>query len=162
MTLATNRWHVLDPSRGPKREAALEFFVKLLDANIPRICIENPIGVTSTRVCKPTQIIQPYQFGHEDRKPTCLWLKGLAPLLPTKIVKPKIFVYASGRSMSLHHARSPSKDRWKFRSRTYQGIADAMAYQWSNQYVLVQDIWYNQDFRGRLTDDAGSPLTKLA
>lgn len=90
---------------------------------IPKICIENPIGVLSTRskLGKPTQIVQPWQFGHGETKATCLWLKGLPKLVPTNIV--------DGREPRVHHA-SPGPDRWKERSRTLQGIADAMANQW--------------------------------
>ena len=100
---------------------ALGFFMALLEAPIKRIAIENPIGIASTRIRKPDQIIQPWQFGHGETKATCLWLKNLPPLKPTKIV--------AGREARVHRM-PPSKDRWKERSRTYQGIADAMAEQW--------------------------------
>ncbi len=83
--------------------------------------IENPVGVMSTKYRKPDQIIQPWQFGHGETKATCLWLNGLPPLKPTNIVE--------GREPKCHFM-PPSKDRWKERSRTYQGIADAMAEQW--------------------------------
>ena len=101
---------------------AIEFFAALaLCADIPKICVENPIGIISTIWRKPDQIIQPWQFGHGEIKATCFWLKGLPPLKPTKIVE--------GRVARVH--REPdSKDRWKKRSRTLQGIADAMASQW--------------------------------
>lgn len=100
---------------------ALEFVQKLLDAPIPRIALENPISIISTKIRKPDQIIQPWQFGHGETKATCLWLKNLPKLVPTNIV--------SGRENKVHRM-SPSKDRWKLRSMTYQGIADAMAEQW--------------------------------
>lgn len=100
---------------------ALEFVRLLLDAPIPRIALENPISVISSKICKPTQIIQPWQFGHPETKATCLWLKGLPPLVPTNIVE--------GREARVHRL-PPSPDRWKERSRTLQGIADAMAEQW--------------------------------
>lgn len=100
---------------------ALEFVRKLLDAPIPRIALENPVGVISTRIRKPTQTIQPWQFGHGEVKRTCLWLKGLPPLVPTNIVE--------GREPRVHRM-APSPDRWKERSRTYSGIAEAMAAQW--------------------------------
>jgi site-specific DNA-cytosine methylase len=97
-------------------------FVKWLDsASIPLIAIENPIGVLSTQFRRPDQIIQPWQFGHGETKATCLWLKGLPKLGPTKIVE--------GRVPRVHYA-SPGPDRWKERSRTLPGIAEAMAEQW--------------------------------
>ena len=102
---------------------ALRFVKRLMDAPVPRICIENPISVISTYIRKPDQIIQPWQFGHGETKATCLWLKNLPKLVPTKIVE--------GREPRVHHA-SPGPDRWKERSRTLQGIADAMADQWGS------------------------------
>ena len=101
--------------------AALEFVKKLLDAKIPRICLENPVSIISTRIRKPDQIIQPWQFGHGETKATCLWLKNLPLLKPTKIVEGR-----EGKVWKM----PPGKDRWKKRSRTYQGIAAAMAEQW--------------------------------
>lgn len=101
---------------------ALEFVRRLLDAPIPRIALENPISIISSRIRKPDQIIQPWQHGHGEVKATCLWLKNLPKLIPTKIV--------DGRQPRVHYA-SPGPDRWKERSRTLQGIADAMAEQWS-------------------------------
>lgn len=100
---------------------ALEFVRLLMDADVPRIAIENPVSIISSRIRKPDQIIQPWQFGHGETKATCLWLKGLPPLVPTDVV--------SGREPRVHHA-SPGPDRWKLRSRTFLGIADAMAMQW--------------------------------
>jgi site-specific DNA-cytosine methylase len=100
---------------------ALEFVRALMAAPIPRICIENPVSKISTAIRKPDQIIQPWQFGHGETKATCLWLKGLPPLQPTDIV--------SGREARIHRM-SPGVDRWKERSRTYAGIAQAMAQQW--------------------------------
>ena len=100
---------------------ALEFVRRLLDAPIDKIALENPISIISSRIRKPTQIIQPWQFGHGETKATCLWLKNLPPLTPTKIV--------DGREARVHKM-APGPDRWKERSRTYQGIADAMAEQW--------------------------------
>jgi site-specific DNA-cytosine methylase len=102
---------------------ALEFVQRLLDAPIERIALENPISIISSRIRKPTQIIQPWQFGHGETKATCLWLKNLPPLVPTKIV--------DGREARVHKM-APGPDRWKERSRTYQGIADAMAEQWGD------------------------------
>lgn len=100
---------------------ALAFVQTLMDAPIPMIAIENPISVISSRIRKPDQIIQPWQFGHGETKATCLWLKGLPKLTPTNIVE--------GREARVHKM-PPSPDRWKERSRTYQGVADAMAAQW--------------------------------
>ena len=107
--------------RQQEQRDALYFVALLMHMDIPRIAIENPIGVISTRIRKPDQIIQPYQFGHGETKATCLWLKNLPLLQPTDIVE--------GRTPRVHHA-SPGPDRWKERSRTLQGIADAMAEQW--------------------------------
>lgn len=100
---------------------ALEFVRLLLTAPIPKIALENPISIISTRIRKPDQIVQPWMFGHGETKATCLWLKGLPLLTPTKIV--------SGRTPRVHYA-SPGPDRWKERSRTLPGIALAMASQW--------------------------------
>jgi len=100
---------------------ALEFVQKLLEAPIDRIALENPISIISSHIRKPDQIIQPWQFGHGETKATCLWLKNLPLLLPTNIV--------DGRENRVHRL-PPSKDRWKLRSETYQGIANAMAEQW--------------------------------
>jgi site-specific DNA-cytosine methylase len=100
---------------------ALEFVKTLMNAPIPRIAIENPISIISSRIRKPDQIIQPWQFGHGETKATCLWLKGLPKLVSTNIVE--------GREPRVH-MMPPSLDRWKERSRTYTGIAEAMAQQW--------------------------------
>ncbi len=109
------------PAKRQEQEAALDFVRHLMAAEIPRIAIENPIGAISTRIRKPTQIVHPWQFGHGESKATCLWLKGLPPLQPTRVVE--------GRTARVHMT-GETKDRWKRRSRTYQGIADAMAEQW--------------------------------
>ena len=114
-------------------EYALDFVRLLLAAPVPRIALENPVSVISTRVRKPDQIIQPWQYGHDASKTTCLWLKGLPALRPTQIVKPRI---VDGRKRwgnqtdSGQNRLSPSPDRWKRRSATYAGIAAAMAAQW--------------------------------
>jgi hypothetical protein len=104
-----------------EQASALAFVRVLLDAPIPKIALENPISVISSRIRKPDQIIQPWQFGHGETKATCLWLKGLPPLKPTNVV--------SGRVARVHR-EPPSPDRWKKRSITYKGIAAAMAEQW--------------------------------
>ena len=101
---------------------AIEFFMKFANADCPKIAIENPIGIMSTHWRKPDQIIQPWQFGHGETKATCLWLKGLPKLEPTNIV--------SGREQRIWKM-PPGKDRAKMRSKTFPGIAKAMAEQWA-------------------------------
>ena len=113
-------------NRMHEQEQALEFVRALLEAPIPHIALENPISVISTHIRKPDQIIQPWQFGHGETKATCLWLKNLPLLLPTKIVE--------GRISRIHYEQ-PGPNRWENRSRTYQGIADAMAAQFT-EYML--------------------------
>lgn len=103
---------------------ALRFVRVLLDAPIPCIALENPVSIISSKVRKPDQIIHPWQFGHGETKATCLWLKGLPPLTPTNIVE--------GREAKVHRM-PPSPERWRERSRTYKGIAAAMAEQWGSQ-----------------------------
>lgn len=112
-----------------EQKQAMAFFMALANAPIPRIAIENPIGIMSSRYRRPDQIIQPWQFGHGETKATCLWLKNLPLLRPTKIVE--------GREAKVHR-EPPGPNRWKNRSRTYQGIADAMAAQWGN--IEVRDV----------------------
>ncbi len=107
--------------KGVEQHNALSFVQSLMDAPIDKICIENPISIISTKIRKPNQIIQPWMFGHGETKATCLWLKGLSKLKPTDIV--------DGREARIHKM-PPSKDRAKLRSRTYPGIAQAMAEQW--------------------------------
>ena len=106
------------------QQEALDFVRLLLEADIPKIALENPISIISSKIRKPDQIIQPWQFGHGETKATCLWLKGLPKLVPTNIVE--------GREQRIHKM-PPSPTRWKERSRTYQGIADAMAQQWGGE-----------------------------
>jgi len=116
---------------------ALDFVQRLLDAPIPRIALENPVSIISSRIRKPDQIIQPWMFGHEATKTTCLWLKGLSHLTPTNIVgKGARHVTKSGKSLPKWYNLPPSADRWKIRSATFQGIADAMAAQWSSEQCL--------------------------
>lgn len=102
---------------------ALEFVRSLLDAPIPRIALENPVSIISSRIRKPDQTIQPWQFGHGEVKRTCLWLKNLPPLTPTNVVE--------GREARVHRM-PPGPDRWRERSRTFTGIAAAMADQWGS------------------------------
>ena len=121
-------------------EDALAFVQRLMDAPIERIAVENPISVISSRIRKPDQIISPYQFGHDASKKTCLWLKNLPLLTATQMVEPRIVITPSGKPAKRwgnqcdnygQDKLPPSADRWKLRSATYQGIADAMAAQWS-------------------------------
>ena len=113
---------------------ALDFIRLLMAAPIPKIALENPVGVISTKIRKPDKIIQPYWFGDEAQKQTCLWLKNLPPLLPTKMVgKGAMWVNKNNgkkRGAAWTMMLPPSPDRWKIRSRTFQGIARAMADQW--------------------------------
>ena len=144
----------------PEQVQALQFVRDLMNADIPRIAIENPVSIISSRIRKPDQIIQPWMFGHGETKTTCLWLKGLPKLEPTDIVVPEWAVRADGsihmsakgkRDSPTHfltgrttrvlsgpqleqwnriHKEPPSPERWRNRSRTYKGIAEAMAEQW--------------------------------
>ena len=126
------RPHPKHPNRRQLQEEALDFIRLLLNVPIDKIALENPVSAISTKIKKPNQIIQPYQFGHDVSKKTCLWLKNLPNLIPTKIVKPDI-IEKDGYKMSRHHwetFRLPSKIRGKVRSRFYEGIAEAMANQW--------------------------------
>ena len=113
-----------------RQQSAVEFFMRLAAADIPRIAIENPISIMSRVYRKPDQIIQPWQFGHGETKATCLWLKGLPLLTPTNIVP--------GRDQRIHNM-PPSPDRWRERSRTFTGIAEAMAEQWSEHSLRAHD-----------------------
>lgn len=110
-----------------EQEEALAFVQLLMDAPIPKICIENPISIISTRIRKPDQIIQPWMFGHQETKSTCLWLKNLPKLIPTEVMD----IRNRNLTPSGQNRLGPSPDRWKLRSKTYTGIADAMAAQWS-------------------------------
>ena len=118
LAVSGSRWF---KDKVKEQAEALNFVRLLMDAPIPCIAIENPISIISSRIRKPDQIIQPWQFGHGETKATCLWLKNLPKLTPTNIVK--------GREARVHRM-PPGPDRWKERSRTYQGIAEAMASQW--------------------------------
>ncbi len=116
-------------------EDALEFAWQFFKAPVKYICIENPVSVISTRIRKPDQIIQPWQFGHDASKKTCLWLKNLPLLAPTSLIEPRIVDGKrrwSNQTDSGQNRLGPSPERWKLRSETYQGIADAMAEQWNH------------------------------
>jgi len=138
LTCAGNKWYrpeYIDrfPTRILDLEKAVEFFMLFVNAPCGKIAVENPIGRISTRYRKPDQIIQPYQFGHKDRKPTCLWLKNLPKLVSTNVVEPDIKLNRNGKTASKHHDEAlhlSPEERWKARSRTYRGVAVAMAEQW--------------------------------
>jgi len=123
-------WNKRRPERALLTEEALEFVGLLLNASIPRIALENPVGCISSRIRKPDQIIQPWQFGHDASKATCLWLKGLPLLQPTHVLPGGRAARRANQTASGQNKLSPSKDRWKLRSLTYPGIAEAMATQW--------------------------------
>lgn len=125
-------WNKRRPERQKQTDDAIEFVKLLMNAPIEKIAIENPIGCLSTVIRKPEQIIQPWQFGHPESKSTCLWLKNLPLLKPTNILEKPESGRWENQTASGQNKLAPSPDRWKERSRTYQGIADAMAFQWGN------------------------------
>lgn len=116
-----------------RQAASLAFVRALMDAPIPRICIENPVSVISTHIRKADQVVQPWMFGHMEQKATCLWLKGLPPLRPTAMVYSEMMLLPKRERERLHYL-PPSPTRWKERSKTFQGIADAMADQWDGTW----------------------------
>lgn len=115
-----------------RQQAALDFVQKLMDAPIEKIVIENPVSIISTRIRKPDQIIQPYEYGNPSKKTTCLWLKNLPKLIPTDIVEPNMKTYKDGSTFSADYGWSSNHKR----NKTYQGIADAMADQWGKENKL--------------------------
>lgn len=142
LTVAANRYYNIErygekaKLRYEERKKAIDFFMKFINADCPRIAVENPIGVMSKAYKKPTQIIQPFEYGHTERKATCLWLKGLQPLKPTNIVEPDIIRHKSGKTDSRLHFETlklPKEERAKIRSKTFEGIAKAMAEQWAGR-----------------------------
>lgn len=144
LTVSGNRWFNVDKygdkarERIRPREDAYDFFMKFVNAKCARIAIENPIGYMNTHYRKPDQIIQPYQFGDPERKTTCLWLKNLPKLVPTNIVNPNITDSTTGHSgysswhMDMQYIGKSKKERSKMRSKTFPGIAKAIAEQWGN------------------------------
>lgn len=138
LTVTGNRWFNVEKygekalERIRLREEAKEFFMAFANAPCDKIAIENPVGVMNTGYRKPNQIIQPYQFGDPFEKRTCLWLKGLPNLVPTNVVEPPARQQLkSGKSMPEWYSNAPKKDRARIRSKTFPGIAKAMAEQWA-------------------------------
>lgn len=136
------RPHPKFPDRLQKRKEAVKFFVKLArQKHILHIALENPVGVISTHWRKPNQIIQPYQFGHPEPKKTCLWLKNLPKLIPTKVVEPEYHITKSGKRLPKWYAYADQskgqEHRAEIRSVTFSGIAEAIAKQWS-EYIIKQ------------------------
>lgn len=134
LTVTANRSFLNNPDRWKKRLEAMLFVHALMNADIDKICIENPVGVISTHIRKPDQYIQPYEFGHTDSKKTGLWLKNLPLLKPTKVVTPEYVLDHQGERYSKTHWHCSSTNNKKnamIRSKTYQGVADAMSDQWS-------------------------------
>lgn len=113
-----------------RQQESIDFFMLFANMQVPRFCIENPVGIMSSHYRKPDQIIQPWQFGHPESKATCLWLKGLPKLVPTNVLEKPACGYWENQTPSGQNRLAPSKDRAKIRARTYAGIAAAMAAQW--------------------------------
>ena len=140
LTVTGNRWFNVDKygekavQREREREEAIRFFMKFVNADCDKIAIENPIGCLSSRYRKPDQIVQPYFFGDRARKSTCLWLKGLKPLKKTNVVEPVIVRYKNGKGTDnpwhMETINLSPSERAKARSKTFPGIAKAMAEQW--------------------------------
>lgn len=126
-------WLFRDETRWDKLDDAAAFFNMFLDLKVPRLCVENPImhkyAVERIGGRKQSQVVQPWMFGHKEQKATCLWLRGLPKLEPTNNVKEEMMKLAPAERQRLHWL-PPSKDRWRIRSTTYSGIAEAMAEQW--------------------------------
>jgi hypothetical protein len=123
--------HFAEKIADGRQADALDFVRKLMACNIPKWALENPVSIISSHIRKPDQVIQPWQFGHGETKATCLWLHNLRPLIPTHVDGGDLFTPAAPVEREQRvHKMAPSPNRWKERSRTYQGIADAMAAQW--------------------------------
>ena len=141
LTVTGNKWMKPEfrdrfPDRPQQREDAIEFFIKLYNAPIDKIAIENPVGIMSTRFKKPAQYVHPYFFGDPHSKKTGFWLKGLEKLVKTNVVEPEMYTYKDGRKDPMWHIESmklPAKERTKARSKTFPGIAQAMANQWAGK-----------------------------
>lgn len=125
-------WNRRRPERAAQTEAALDFVRALLAAAVPRIALENPIGCISTRIRRPDDITHPWEFGEDASKATCWWLVGLPPLVRTNVLPGGRKARRANQTPSGQNRLGPSPDRWKLRSATYQGVADAMAEQWGS------------------------------
>ena len=169
-------WNGRTPGRAEKTEQAIDFVRRLMSAKIKRKAIENPISCISSMIRKPDQIIQPYNFGEDASKSTCLWLEGLPLLKNTEFFDPRYACCGTSFSFDLgkygcpnccgqnvakarwgnqtdsgQNKLAPSKDRWKLRSTTFQGIANAMADQWGSENVIVKKDNFTMDLFGKLT-----------
>lgn len=139
LTVTGNKWFKPEykdrfPMREKDREEAIAFFFEFVNADCDKIAIENPVGIMSTIYRRPDQYVEPFEYGHNVKKKTCLWLKGLNPLTPTEIVEPEIVTFRSGKRMSKWYCDASSlkpEERAKVRSKTFSGIAKAMAEQWT-------------------------------
>ncbi len=150
LTVTGNRWFNVERygekaiQRAKDREEAVEFFMVFANADCDHICIENPVGIMSTRWRKADQIIQPWMFGDAAEKKTCLWLKGLSPLIPTNVVTPpKRKEFKSGNTMPAWYADAwhlPKEERSRLRSKTFPGIAEAIADQFTKQITKQNDL----------------------
>lgn len=140
LTTTGNKWMKPEfkerfPEREQQRKDAIKFFIDLYNVDIPRIAIENPVGVMSSEFRKPDQYVHPYYFGDPHSKKTGLWLKNLPLLVPTNIVEPQFYIYKNGGKDPIWHVETmklPPDERSRVRSKTFQGLADAMANQWGN------------------------------
>lgn len=140
LTVTGNKWMKEEfrdrfPNRPQQRKDAIDFFIKLFDAPIEKIAIENPVGIMSTQFRKPNQYVQPYHFGDKHSKKTGLWLKNLPLLVPTEIVEPEMYTYKDGRKDPMWHVESmgmPKEERTKYRSKTFPGFAKVLAEQWGS------------------------------
>jgi len=143
LTVTGNKWMKPEfadrfPTRQQDRKDAIEFFIEIANSDCERIAIENPVGIMSTVWRKPDQYIHPYYFGDPHSKKTGLWLKGLQKLLPTNMVEPQMYTYKDGRKDPIWHVESmklPPDKMAKVRSKTFEGIAKAMAEQWGGKLI---------------------------
>lgn len=155
LTVSANKWYKDQPARKngtlvgaarrQAREKAIGFFMRLYHCKIPKVAIENPIGVMSSRFRKPDQVIQPWMFGDPTPKSTCLWLRGVPKLKPTDVVEPEFIIgKKDGKKYSYIHHTSVSmakNERSKLRSKTFPGIAKAMAEQWTTMEIILGDLY---------------------
>jgi site-specific DNA-cytosine methylase len=135
--------HFAEKQKDGRQQQGIDFFMKLANAPIPRIAIENPVGIMSSIWRQPDQVIQPYEFGENAKKTTCLWLKNLPKLKPTNIITPEIVTLTNGKKFSAWEYKISMNhdERSHLRSITFQGIADAMADQWGNYTPLQRELF---------------------